>query len=304
MRYAVVGTGAIGGYYGAMLARSGKDVEFLLHSDYEHVRCHGLRVASCNGDFSLPHVEAFRSTADMSKADVVLVGLKTTNNHLLKELLPPLLHPGSIVILIQNGIGPEADLQAMLPDVEIAAGLAFICSAKTGPGEISHQAYGHINLGNYSCSGQSVLTQVVADMREAGIKAGVTGYGEARWKKAVWNMPFNGMTVALEARTDELLANSSTRELIRAQMLEVAGAAQASGVDGIGEEFVDKMIADTLVMPPYKPSMKLDYDSHRPMEIEYIYTRPIAEARKVGFEMPRLAMLESELQFLQAQRMR
>ncbi len=302
MKYAIVGTGAIGGYYGAMLARAGHDVSFLLHSDYDHVSRCGLHVSSCNGDFSLPHVKAFRSTADIGPVDVVLVGLKTTNNHLLKELLPPLLHDHTLILLIQNGIGPEPDLQAELPDAHIAAGLAFICSAKTAPGEISHQAYGHINIGNYSCPDKAVIDKVITDMRASGIKAAEVDYNEARWKKAVWNMPFNGMTVALDARTDELLNNPATRQLIREQMLEVAGAAQALGVKGVDESFVDKMIADTLVMPPYLPSMKLDYDHHRPMEIGYLYTRPIAEARKAGFEMPRLAMLESQLQFLQARR--
>ena len=302
MRYAIVGTGAIGGYYGAMLARAGHDVSFLLHSDYDYVSRNGLRVSSCNGDFTLPDVKAFRSTADMEPADVVLVCLKTTNNHLLKKLLPPLLHQHTIVILIQNGIGPEPDLQAALPEAHIAAGLAFICSAKTGPGEINHQAYGHINIGNYSCPDKALLHKVITDMRDSGIKAAEVDYNEARWKKAVWNMPFNGMTVALDARTDQLLNNPATRNLIREQMMEVAGAAQALGVKGVDEAFVDKMIADTLVMPPYLPSMKLDYDNHRPMEIEYLYTRPIAEARKAGFEMPRLAMLESQLRFLQTRR--
>ena len=59
------------------------------------------------------------------------------------------------------------------------------------------------------------------------------------------------------------------------------------------------MIADTLAMTPYSPSMKLDYDNGRPMEIYYLYTRPIEEARKAGFSMPRLAMLEAELRFRQ-----
>lgn len=300
MRYAIVGTGAIGGYYGAMLARAGHDVSFLLHSDYDHVKRNGLRVRSCNGDFTLPQVKAFHSTADMDPADVVLVGLKTTNNHLLKELLTPLLHKKTLAILIQNGIGPEPILQAVMPEAHIAAGLAFICSAKTGPGEIHHQAYGHINIGNYSCTDKEVLDNVLSDMCNSGIRAVEVDYNEARWKKAVWNMPFNGMTVAMDARTDQLLNNPATRALIREQMMEVAGAAQALGVKGVDEKFVDKMIADTLVMPPYLPSMKLDYDNHRPMEIEYLYSRPIAEARKAGFEMPRLAMLESQLRFLQA----
>lgn len=298
-RYGIIGTGAIGGYYGAKLANAGKEVHFLLHSDYDHVREHGLRVESCDGDFSLPHVNAYRSASDMPQCDMVLVGLKSVNNHLLPELLRPLLKDNTLVVLIQNGIGLEADLQAKMPDVQLAAGLAFICSAKAGPGLISHQCYGSINIGNYSCRDNRVLEDMIADMHDAGITANQVEYNEARWKKAVWNMPFNGMTVALDTRTDLLLANPATKELIREQMMEVLGAAHALGVKGIDEAFVDKMIHDTMVMTPYSPSMKLDYDYHRPMEIHYLYTRPIEEARKAGFDMPRLAMLEAELKFKQ-----
>lgn len=112
-------------------------------------------------------------------------------------------------------------------------------------------------------------------------------------------MPFNGMTVVLDTRTDRLLACPSTLQLVRGQMSEVIGAARALGVEGIDEAFADKMIRNTLAMKPYSPSMKLDYDNRRPMEIYYLYTRPIAEARRAGFDMPRLSMLEAELKFIQ-----
>ena len=89
MNYAIVGTGAIGGFYGARLSRVGKEVHFLLHSDYEYVAEHGLRVDSCDGDFLLDHVNAYASTESMPKVDVVIVALKTTRNHLLTTLLTP-----------------------------------------------------------------------------------------------------------------------------------------------------------------------------------------------------------------------
>ena len=300
LSYAVIGTGAIGGYYGAKLARAGKQVHFLLHSDYEEVRKQGLRVDSCDGDFCLPQVNAYNDTRLMPKADVVLVGLKSTNEHLLKTLLPPLLHEKTLVILIQNGIGLEADVQAWFPDTALAAGLAFICSAKTEPGRINHQCYGSINIGNFSCKDADLIQAVLADFIEAEIDAHEVEYYEARWRKAVWNMPFNGMTVALQTQTDRLLKNPATRQLIYDQMMEVIGAANALGVQGLDESFAQKMMQMTDEMVPYSPSMRLDFDFHRPMEIHYIYTRPIAEARAVGFEMPRLEMLERELLFIDA----
>ena len=241
-KYGVIGTGAIGGFYGGKLARSGQDVHFLLHRDYDYVKEHGLQVDSCDGSFHLDHVNAYSRTADMPQCDVVLVCLKTTNNHLLKELLPPLLALHTIVVLIQNGIGVEADVQQMFPDTAIVAGLAFICSAKTEPGRVSHQCYGSINLGNYSCKDEARIHALLDDFHNAGVEAAMVSYDEARWKKAVWNMPFNGMTVALNTQTDLLLQNPSTRKLIRDLMMEVVHAAQHLGVSNVDESFAEKMI--------------------------------------------------------------
>ena len=154
--------GAIGGYYGSKLAYSGQEVHFLLHSDYQFVKECGMQVDSCDGSFHLDHVNVYQYAEDMPKCDVVIVGLKTTNNHLLPSLLTPLLHEHTVV----------------------------------------------------------------------------------------------------------------------------------------DEAFVEKMIETTDAMTPYSPSMKLDFDFHRPMEIHYLYTRPIEIARAAGYRMRKLEMLEAELRFL------
>lgn len=298
MKYGVIGSGAIGGYYGARLAQGGQELHFLLRSDYEYVRQHGLQIDSCDGSFHLDSPHVYNQTEDMPQCDVVLVCLKSINNNKLRDLLPPLLGPKTLVILIQNGIGVEQDVQQMFPDVQLAAGLAFICSAKTEPGRVNHQCYGQINLGNYSCRDEALMQQVVDDFNAAGVKAGLVEYHEARWKKAVWNMPFNGMTVALKTQTNLLLQHPATRQLIYEQMMEVIGAAQHLGVKNIDESFAQKMLEMTDAMTPYSPSMRLDYDFHRRMEIYYLYTRPIEMAREAGYDMPKLAMLEAELKFL------
>lgn len=301
MKYAVIGTGAIGGFYGGRLMRAGNEVNFLLHTDYEYVRENGLQIDSCDGSFHLDHVKAFRKTADMPEVDVILVCLKSTREHLLKEMLPPIIKSNPLVVLIQNGIGLEDDLHAIFPELQIAAGLAFICSGKVGPGHIDHQCYGSINIGNYSCHDDALMNQFISDLKAAEIEVNTVEYLEARWKKAVWNMPFNGMTVALDTMTNKLLENPSTRQLIRDQMMEVVGAAKALGVNGVDEAFVEKMIQMTDAMTPYKPSMKLDFDDHRPMEIDYLYSKGIQQAANAGYHMHKLEMLEQELRFLEEQ---
>lgn len=298
MIYGIIGTGAIGGYYGAKMAKAGNEVHFLFRSDYEHVREYGLQVNSCNGSFHLDKINAYCNTKDMPKCDVVFVCLKTTANKHLAELLPPLLKPDTVVLLIQNGVGVEEDVQRMFPDVQLAAGLAFICSAKTEPGIVDHQDYGQMNIGNYSASADRIAA-IINDLNNAEIKAAEVNYKEARWRKAVWNMPFNGLTVALNTQTDKLLQHPSTRTLVRDMMMEVVNAAQADGVENLREDFVEKMLDMTDNMRPYSPSMKLDFDFHRPMEIEYIYTRPTQIAERVGAPMHKLKMLEEQLRFIE-----
>ena len=131
LKYAVIGTGAIGGFYGGKLAKAGNEVHFLLRSDYEQVKKNGLQIHSVDGDFLLNPVHAYHSTNAMPVCDVILVGLKTTANHQLASLLKPILHENSLVILIQNGLGVEEKLAEELPDTNIAGrSRIYLCTEK------------------------------------------------------------------------------------------------------------------------------------------------------------------------------
>lgn len=298
MRYGVIGTGAIGGYYGAKLAQGGQDVHFLFHSDYDYVREHGLRVNSGDGGFHLDHVNAYQDVRQMPKCDVVIVALKTVHEQMLREMLPPLLADDTVVLLIQNGMGMEQDVEQMVPGVKLAAGLAFICCSKTHPGVIDHLDLSGLNVGSYNAP-QETIDRMIAEMVSADIDARNVDYLEARWRKLLWNMPFNGLSVALHTDTDALVRNAATRRLLRAMTQEVIEAAHAVGVKGLTDHDADAMIEMTTKMRPYKPSMRLDWDYHRPMEVYYLYTRPIEEARRAGQDMPLHRMLEAELKFME-----
>ncbi len=302
LKYAVIGTGAIGGYYGGKLANSGQEVHFLLHSDYEYVKRNGLKVDSVHGDFYLKSVHAYSSTSDMPKCDVVLVALKTTNNKLLKELLPPLLHKDTVVILIQNGLGLEADLQKDFPGLNIAGGLAFICSSKIGEGHIGHFDEGHLNIGSYSCTNPEILEQVCNDLIQSGVRTQVLELEKARWMKLIWNIPYNGMTVVMNCTTANLMSDPVMVDLLYSIMLEVVHGANSVGRGrfSIPESYARDILEMTRHMTPYSPSMKLDFDSLRPLEIEYIYSRPVEVAKRSGFEMARVSMLEKQLKFIES----
>ncbi len=296
--YAIIGTGGIGGYYGAKLAKSVQDVHFLFNSDYEYVLQHGLRIDSKDGDFQLSNINAYSSSWEMPKADVILIGLKTTNNDLIKSLVTPILKESTIIILIQNGLGLEEKLNRDLPNIQIGGGLAFICSEKVAPGHVCHMDFGRLILAPYSISDTDKWKQIHNDFIHAGIKAELSkDLKTSRWRKLVWNIPFNGMTVVLNTSTKELVSNESSRELIREIIWEVIKAGRACGAE-MKDSYADEMIEMTLNMKPYAPSMKVDFDNNRPLEIEAIYSYPIFQARQHSQPMPKVEMLEQLLKFI------
>ncbi len=303
MKYAIIGTGAIGGYYGGLLAKAGQEVHFLLHSDYEQVKAHGLRIDSCDGNYRLSSVRAYRDTADMPTCDVVIVALKTTANHLLPQLLRPVVDSHTLVVLVQNGIGMEADLLEAMPGLQLLGGVAYICTLKPEPGHITHLSNGLLQVGNFSCREPERLQRMMDDFLAAGIKAKLMEYQEMRWKKAVWNMPFNGMTVAADAPSaGSLIAYAPMAQTIHEMMREVIRAAQACGAQGVDEDYAERMMEMTRRMPSFASSMKFDHDHGQPMELYYLYQRPMEEARKRGCHMPLISMLAAQLGYLENKR--
>ena len=301
--YAIIGTGALGGFYGGRLQQAGLDVHFLLHSDYEHVRQHGLNIESKDGHFVLPKVHAYGRAEDIPPCDVVIVALKTTQNHLLPALLPPALKDHGVVLLIQNGLGMEDAASKIVGPQRVMGGLAFLCSNKLGPGHIRHIDYGGVAFAEYSPEGTprgitERLRAIGRDFERAGIPVElIEDLILARWKKLVWNIPYNGLSVALNATTDELMKNPATRELVTDLMQEVVAGAAALGRT-IPDHFVQKMLRDTDQMPPYRTSMKIDYENRRPLEVESIFGNPVRAAKTAGLQLPRIEMLYQQLKFL------
>jgi 2-dehydropantoate 2-reductase len=299
--YAIIGTGALGGFYGARLQRAGCELHFLLHSDYEHVRQHGLICDSKDGDFTLPKVNAYRDSRDMTRCDVVCVCLKTTQNHLLPQLLPPVIKDNGVVLVMQNGLGIEEQVAGIVGAERVMGGLCFLCSNKVGPGHIRHLDYGYIALGEFGTRGITERMRAIAeDFQRAGIRTELNeNLQVARWQKLVWNIPYNGLSVVLDANTDELMKNSDMRRLVEELMWEVVADAQSCGAT-LPEEIVTKMLSYTDKMIPYRTSMKIDYDEGSPMEVEAIFGNPLRAAGKAGAKSPLLEQLYRQLKFLDA----
>lgn len=308
-RYAVIGTGAIGGLYGARLVAAGFDVAFVGRSDVDTLRRDGLAVSTPTGDLVVDAVVAETDPAKIGPVDVVLVTIKTTGQAALADLLPPLVRPGTIVVSMQNGFGLEADVARLVPQAIVLGGMCFVCATRTAPGHIEHLDYGAVTLGHHTADGSpSGATDAVAAVKNDFERASISVSGRddllaARWQKLVWNVPFNGLSVVLDAGTDEMVADPRLRVLVRSIMDEVAAVSRAHG-HAVADGFVDRMIADTEAMTPYAPSMKLDHDALRPLELAAIYDAPLAVAASFGVATPRWSTLADQLHFLDARNRR
>ncbi|WP_017651475.1 putative 2-dehydropantoate 2-reductase [Fortiea contorta] len=306
-RYAIIGTGALGGFYGAKLQRAGLDVHFLLNTDYEHVSKSGLVIESKDGDFRLPQVNAYGDANKMPRCDVVVVALKTTQNHLLPQMLPPVVKDGGVVLVLQNGLDVEEEIAQIVRNVNIIGGLCFLCSNKIAPGKIHHLAYGQITLGeylpDYNPAGMTnTMRQIADDFERAGIAIELAkDLLLARWKKLVWNIPYNGLSVILNAQTDELMADFYTRNLVEQLMYEVIIGAESCG-RVIPDSFISRMLEYTVKMEPYRTSMKIDYDERRPLEVETIFGNPLRRAQAVGVNLPQINCIYQQLKFLDHRR--
>ncbi|NEO17192.1 MULTISPECIES: putative 2-dehydropantoate 2-reductase [unclassified Moorena] len=301
--YGIIGTGAIGGFYGAKLQKAGHKVSFLLRSDYHHVAENGLIVKSVDGDFTLPEVDAYNDVKKMPNCDVIVVALKANQNHNLPELLPPLINKNTIVLLLQNGINIEPKIANIIGNNTLISGLCVICSNKVGQGQIHHIDYGSILLGQYAGNYQAAgiteqMKEIARDFETAGIPIELNeDLLLARWKKLVWNIPYNSLSVILNARTDEIMANADTRLLAEQIMGEVLAGAKSCGRI-LGDRFIQKMLDHTENMNPYLTSMKLDYDGKRPLEVETIVGNPLRMASKAGVDLPMISLLYRQLKFL------
>ncbi|WP_339451943.1 putative 2-dehydropantoate 2-reductase [Pseudomonas sp. EA_5y_Pfl2_R50] len=302
----IIGTGAIGGFYGVMLARAGFDVHFLLRSEFSAVAEHGLQVNSAvHGLLTLNPAQACSAAEDMPKCDWLLVGAKTTSNAGLAPSIIQAAKPDAKVLVLQNGLDVEDSLRELLPDsLHLLGGLCLICVHREGPGHITHQALGAVNVGYHSGPAlddvaRMVIVEEGCDLfRVAGIDSqAMPNLHQARWQKLVWNIPYNGLSVLLGAGTAPLMADADSRLSIQALMAEVVQGAKACGHD-MPAGYADYLFMMTEKMPDYWPSMYHDFLHKRPLELEAIYARPLAAAKAAGCELPRIEALYRHLRFI------
>lgn len=298
MKIAILGAGALGCYYGARLQESGQDVSFIVRSEYDYLKKHGLEVKSLHGDISLPHVKVCRDSAEVGPVDLVVVAWKSTANAGFAKALPPLMGPDTVVVTLQNGMGNAEEIARVIPADRIYVGLCFICAMRTEPGHVSHLEGGNIQFAPFvpSPQGTEQARELSGLFAQADIKTRAFDAAEQiQWYKLVWNIPFNGLCLALGGISiAELYQNPENVARARRIMEEVVQAARARGYT-LPEDLVEFHLSRTESMGSFIPSSAVDYNEGRPVEYTAIWGDPLAKAHQAGAPLPEWERLDQDI---------
>jgi 2-dehydropantoate 2-reductase len=303
LRYGVVGSGAVGCFYGIRLAAAGAPVQFLFRHGAEFVRARGMRLDS--PDLGHPSIAADWEALD--PCDVLILATKATANPDVMAHLAPrsgrLVEPGGGILLVQNGIGAEEAIAQAASGRQVLGGLAFLCARQVGPGHVEHLDYGTLTIavhepGEVPGGVTDLMRAIAADLAAA--RTGVNldeDLVRARWRKLMWNVSFNPLSVILDAATDALVGDPGTEALIRTLMGEVSAAAAAEG-RSLPDTLPGELLEATRRMAPYATSMKIDADAGRPLEVDAMLGEPLRRASRSGAAMPVVSALHHQLAFL------
>ena len=298
----VLGAGAIGAFYGGVLARAGCRVCVVARSDYEAVARDGYRIDSAHGDLSFRPAQVLRSAADwQGSADYLFVALKQVRGLDRAALIRPFLSPTSAVVLVQNGIDVEPEVAQAFPANPFISGVAYSAVSRLSPGVVKHHSqYTRLVLGSFP-SGTSDAARALAALVSAGGSNGVVtdDIVGARWAKCAWNTVFNPVSaLGGGLATHDILGSEAGTAWVRAAIVEVCAIAAADG-HPLPADTPDKQIAGTLRMANYVSSMGQDLLAGRPMEVEALLGNAVRIARRHAVPAPKLESLYALLLMLE-----
>src|SRR2546421_1782527 len=299
LRIAIVGSGAVGTYYGAKLAHGGSDVHFLIRGDLSAVRRDGIFVRGEGENFRVSKINCSNSTDEIGPCDLVIVAVKTTSNSDLIDLVPRLLHEKTIVLTLQNGLGSEEFLAKHFSAERVLGGLCFIAVTRHSKTEVERYDYGLVIIGELKGAAQSRTQDVAVEFIRAEVKCRVTDdIALERWRKLIWNIPFNGLSIlAGGIDTAAIVHEENLRQLTLDLMEEVIKAANKCG-HPLAQDAWREHIKRSEKMGGYKPSTLQDWESGKPLEIEAIWGEPVRRAIAAGGQMPRTEMIYELLKAL------
>ncbi len=296
MRFAIIGAGAVGGYFGARLLRAGHDVTFLARGTHlAAIRERGLKILSPSGDF-IVQARAESVPSQVGPVDVVVLAVKTYDNTTALPTVKTLLSQSgseAVVLPLQNGVDSPGELAALVGERAVLGGSAYISTAVTEPGVITQTgAHQRITLGE--CFGDtSRLSSRVEAVRDALASAGiqVQAVADARvslWDKLIFLAPFAGLLGCARLPLGRLWSLPASRETYLAAAAEVSRVATAEGV--AIETLMEQLERTVDQLPPdIRASLLVDLEQGKPIEVEALLGSVVRRGRAAGVPTPVMA---------------
>ena len=300
MKIAIIGAGAVGGYYGALLSRAGADVSFVARGAHrDAIRANGLRVVGVQGDFTVK-VAAEDDPARIGAVDVVIIAVKTYDNDTAFPLAKALMREGTTVLTLQNGVDSAEDLARVVGTAAVIAGPTYIATAIDAPGVIRQTgSHRRIVFGEVFDPPSEVTprVRVLADlMLAADIHA--EPVADARvplWEKFIYLAPFAAFTGAARLPIGPLWADEQSRAAFMDAVREVERVARASGIN-VATDTIEKVAAYTAGIPATtRSSLLIDLSIGKRIEVESLPGSVVRRGWAVGVDTPMMRALYAVL---------
>jgi len=293
-RVLVLGAGALGAFYGAVLARAGCAVSVVARSGIDDIRRDGYRVDSPLGDLSFKPQRVLRAgEAFETPLDYVLLALKLVPGTDRIELLKPFRDAKPAIVLIQNGIAIEDEVLKAYPDQALVSCVAYAAARRESPTHIVHNSkFTRLILGPWPRGASSAAADRLAALVKAGgasavVTDDITG---ERWKKCTWNTVYNPISALGGLGTKAILSGEDQTAFVRGAIEEVCSVAAADG-HPLAPDTAERQLTGTRSLPDIVSSMGQDWLAGRPLEIEPILGNVVRIARRLGVVIPRLEAL-------------
>lgn len=300
MKISFVGAGGVGGFYGAMLARTGHDVSFIARGKHlDAIRQHGLRIVGPLGDFRV-NVQASDSPSDIGPVDAVIFTVKTYDNATAIPLIKPLIGPRTMVVTLQNGVDSAEEIAAVIDRKHVVGGCTYIATAIESPGVIRQTGtHRRVVLGEYFDAKRQVSgrVQALADaMLAADIQAEpVADARHAVWEKFTYLAPFAAFTGAARLPIGPLWAEEDSRKVFLDAVMEVAAVARAHGAS-LPADHRDRVHEYANKLPPgTRSSLLIDLSQGKRIEVEALQGSVVRRGARVGVATPIMAALYAVL---------
>ncbi|AGC44910.1 2-dehydropantoate 2-reductase [Myxococcus stipitatus DSM 14675] len=308
MRFAIVGSGGVGGYYGARLVRAGHDVRFLARGAHlSAMRSRGLTILSVEGDFTVP-VRAEEDAARLGPVDVVVLAVK---NYDVASVLPqvkalvaaserPALGgTGAVVVTLQNGVDSPSEVAAAVGELTVVGGTTYMSTAIHEPGVIRQVGTLHRIVLGEAFGDTSRVSERVRVLKEELARAGlnVEAVADIRgplWEKLAFLASMSGFCTAGRSAVGVLREGPFFREMFREAVSEVLRVAAAEGVvTTTRAEDVVRFMED--LPREMRPSMMVDFDAGKTLEVEYLQGTVARRGHALGIPTPVMSTLYSVL---------